>query len=93
VEKERDALYDKFEATIYDVQQKSGFKNILLERKLATVNETLEQKDAQLSEVLSAANLDPAVLGSVSKRLDDVRGPRCPTNAHISSAKAVARPR
>mmetsp|Transcript_20704 Transcript_20704/g.61129 ORF Transcript_20704/g.61129 Transcript_20704/m.61129 type:complete len:486 (-) Transcript_20704:112-1569(-) len=72
VEKERDALYDKFEATIYDVQQKSGFKNILLERKLATVNETLEQKDAQLSEVLSAANLDPAVLGSVSKRLDDV---------------------
>ena len=34
VEKERDDLYDKFESTIYDVQQKSGLKNILLERKL-----------------------------------------------------------
>ena len=34
VEKERDELYEKFESTIYDVQQKSGFKNILLERKL-----------------------------------------------------------
>ena len=29
---ERDDLYEKFESTIYDVQQKSGFKNIILER-------------------------------------------------------------
>jgi hypothetical protein len=34
VEKERNELFEKFESTIYDVQQKSGFKNILLERKL-----------------------------------------------------------
>ena len=40
VEKERDELYEKFESTIYDVQQKSGFKNILLEYAAAayTVN-------------------------------------------------------
>ena len=37
IEKERDELYEKFEATIYDVQQRSGFKNILLERKLQVV--------------------------------------------------------
>ena len=72
VEKERDELYDKFESTIYDVQQKAGFKNILLERKLTAINESLEKKEAQLSEVLAAANLDPALLGSVSKKLDDV---------------------
>ena len=41
VERERDELYEKFESTIYDVQQKSGFKNILLERKLqATLHST-----------------------------------------------------
>jgi len=72
VEKERDELYDKFESTIYDVQQKSGFKNILLERKLQAINESLEKKESQLSEVIHAANLDPNLLGTVSKKLDDV---------------------
>merc|ERR1719247_3497944 len=72
VEKERDELYEKFESTIYDVQQKSGFKNILLERKLQTINESLEKKESQLSEVINAANLDPNLLGTVSKKLDDV---------------------
>ena len=69
---ERDDLYEKFESTIYDVQQKSGFKNIILERKLQVVDESLEKKEAQLSEVLAAANLDPNMLGQVSKKLDDV---------------------
>jgi len=72
VEKERDELYEKFESTIYDVQQKSGFKNILLERKLQAINENLEKKESQLSEVIHAANLDPNLLGTVSKKLDDV---------------------
>merc|ERR1711934_1088820 len=67
VEKERDELYEKFESTIYDVQQKSGFKNILLERKLQAINESLEKKESQLSEVINAANLDPNLLGTVSK--------------------------
>jgi hypothetical protein len=64
--------YEKFESTIYDVQQKSGFKNILLERKLQAINESLEKKESQLSEVIHAANLDPNLLGTVSKKLDDV---------------------
>ena len=54
------------------MQQKTGFKNILLERKLQAINESLEKKEAQLSEVLAAANLDPNMLGQVSKKLDDV---------------------
>jgi len=72
VEKERNELYEKFETAIYDVQQKSGFKNILLERKLQAMNESLEKKESQLSEVIHAANLDPNLLGTVSKKLDDV---------------------
>jgi len=72
VEKERDELFEKFESTIYDVQQKSGFKNILLEKKLQAMNESLEKKESQLSEVIHAANLDPNMLGTVSRKLDDV---------------------
>ena len=44
VQKQRDELYSKFEAAVYEVQQKSGFKNLLLEKKLATIKETLEKK-------------------------------------------------
>ena len=44
VEGERDDLYERFVKTIYDVQQKSGFKNIILEKKLAALGETLEKK-------------------------------------------------
>ncbi len=44
VESERDELYDRFVRTIYDVQQKSGFKNLVLEKKLAALSDALEKK-------------------------------------------------
>lgn len=62
VQKERDDLYSKFESSIYDVQQKSGLKNLMLERKLTTLTEQLEKKEAQLGEVLAASNLDQSTL-------------------------------
>ena len=58
----------------------AGFKNLLLEKKLNALNEALEQKEAQLNEVLARANLDPSVLGQVSVRLTcDI----CRTRAHM----------
>ncbi|XP_052008711.1 dynein regulatory complex subunit 4 [Xyrauchen texanus] len=72
VQSERDELYVKFTKAILDVQQKSGFKNLLLERKLSTLNHMLEKKEAQLSEVLSASNLDPAALNVVTRKLEEV---------------------
>lgn len=72
VRAERDELYARFQATVYDVQQKSGFKNLLLERKLTALSEALEQKEAQLNEVVARANIDPAVLGGVQGSLDDI---------------------
>ncbi|KAG2470099.1 MTHSD protein, partial [Polypterus senegalus] len=72
VQSERDELYQKFVKAIQEVQQKSGFKNLLLERKLLALTETLEKKEAQLNEVLSASNLDPAALTVVTRKLEDV---------------------
>lgn len=69
---ERDELYEKFEKALLDIQQRTGFKNLLLERKLENVSEALEKKDAQLGEVLKAANLDPSVLGSVTAKLEEI---------------------
>ena len=41
---ERDDLYDRFVKTIHEVQQKSGFRNLLLEKKLGALSDQLEKK-------------------------------------------------
>ncbi|KAG2494700.1 hypothetical protein HYH03_007215 [Edaphochlamys debaryana] len=72
VQSERDELYSKFEASIYDVQQKTGLKSAVLEKKLEAMGEALEMKEAQLAEVLTAANLDPGTLAAINNRLEEV---------------------
>lgn len=69
---ERDELYKKFVKAIHDVQQKSNLKNLLLEKKLGALGDTLEKKEAQLNEVLTASNLDPSALTVVTRKLEDV---------------------
>ena len=70
VQEERDELYQRFVKSIHEVQQKSNFKNLLLERKLGALADTLEKKEAQLNEVLSASNLDPTALTVVTRKLE-----------------------
>ena len=70
IQAERDELYTKFTQAIQEVQQKSGFKNLLLERKLTALTDCLEKKEAQLNEVLSASNMDPMALGVVTRKLE-----------------------
>ncbi|XP_062860556.1 dynein regulatory complex subunit 4 [Trichomycterus rosablanca] len=72
VQQERDELYQKFSKAILEVQQKSGFKNLLLEKKLDALTDTLEKKEAQLNEVLSASNLDQSALNVVTRKLEEV---------------------
>ena len=66
IEAERDQLYSKFEASIYSVQQKTGVRNLLLEKKLSVLGGVLEHKEAQLAEVMAASNLDPATLSHLN---------------------------
>ncbi|XP_054856524.1 dynein regulatory complex subunit 4 isoform X2 [Eublepharis macularius] len=72
VQGERDELYQKFTKAINEVQQKTGFKNLLLERKLQGLSSILEKKEVQLNEVLAASNLDPSALAVVTRKLEDV---------------------
>ncbi len=43
-QQERDDLYKKFIKAINEVQQKTGFKNALLEKKLRVMEEAVERK-------------------------------------------------
>lgn len=70
VEQERDELYGKFTAAILEVQQKAGFRNLVLERKLQALSTAVEKKEVQFNEALAASNLDPAALTLVSCRLE-----------------------
>ncbi|NXD74616.1 DRC4 protein, partial [Eolophus roseicapillus] len=72
VQVERDELYQKFTKAIHEVQQKTGFKNLLLERKLTGLLDILEKKEVELSEVFAASKLDQGALTLVSHKLEDV---------------------
>merc|ERR1719379_2599796 len=72
VSSERDGLYGKFQQAIYDVQQKSGLKNLILEKKIDAVEEALETTEAQVSELLTSSNVDQATATGISQKLDQV---------------------
>jgi hypothetical protein len=59
-------------AALHDVKQKTGFKHLLLEKRLAAAADEVERQTVTLSEVLAAARLDPLVLGKLEKQLADV---------------------
>merc|ERR1712060_466560 len=67
---ERDDLYSKFQNSIYDVQQKAGLKNLILEKKIDAIDDALETANAQVTEVLASANLDQGAQGGISQSLD-----------------------
>jgi len=72
VSAERDELYGKFQHAIYDVQRKSGLKNLILEKKIDSIEEALETTEAQVSEIVATMNADDATTQGVSQRLDQV---------------------
>ncbi|EFN64105.1 Growth arrest-specific protein 8 [Camponotus floridanus] len=69
---ERDELHSRFVSAIFELQQKTGLKNVLLEKKLEKLSELLEQREAQISEALAAAQLDPTAVVNANKKLEDM---------------------
>jgi hypothetical protein len=70
LQQERDDLHNRFVSAILELQQKIGLKNVLLEKKLTALTDLLEQKEAQMNEVLAAAHLDPTAMTTVNKKLE-----------------------
>eukprot|EP01138_Halocafeteria_seosinensis_P000034 gb/GECG01000034.1/.p1 GENE.gb/GECG01000034.1/~~gb/GECG01000034.1/.p1 ORF type:complete len:526 (+),score=119.49 gb/GECG01000034.1/:1-1578(+) len=70
--KERDELFERFTESLYDVQQKAGFRHMLLEKKMEVAGQEVEKQDAALGEILSQANLDEETMGDFAHRLEEV---------------------
>merc|ERR1712187_280606 len=74
-EKERDDLYRRFQKAVREIARKAELgKNAVLEKKLENLTAQFDEKQAQLTEVLAAAKLDPSVVASVTKKLETVLG-------------------
>jgi len=75
IEKERDDLYRRFQKAVREIQRKAELgKNSVLEKKLEVLQGQFDEKQAQLTEVLAAAKLDPTVVASVTRKLEQVLG-------------------
>jgi len=71
-ERERDDLYESFEASIRAVQQKSDFRNLILESKLQSVEEGVTKAASQLETIVDAANLDKNEVAHLISGLDEM---------------------
>lgn len=72
LKQERDRLFEQFYKVVYEIHQKSGLRNLILEKKLETIEESLETKDAQINQITSAARIDPQALGIIINTLEEV---------------------
>uniref|UniRef100_A0A1I8MAN4 Dynein regulatory complex subunit 4 n=1 Tax=Musca domestica TaxID=7370 RepID=A0A1I8MAN4_MUSDO len=65
--KEREELKEKFEDVVIELQQKTGLKNVLLERKIAIMEREGEKQEIMLKETLDTC---AAVVKSVGKDIE-----------------------
>lgn len=70
LEREKKELFDAFNSHIYEIHQKTGLKNLILEKQLETIEESIEIKEAQLNELINAANIDPNQLKEIRNSLE-----------------------
>merc|ERR1711988_2100809 len=76
IEKERDELFNSFEASVKQVQQKTDFRNIVLDQKLGNMESSLENASVQVKQIVGAANLDPIEMEKVQASLDETLSAR-----------------
>lgn len=72
LEKEHNHYIDKYKDNLHKVEQESGLKNLILEKKLEILQDNIEVKEVQLDELLKKTNLDPEKLAELTKTLEKV---------------------
>lgn len=77
--KEREELKEKFEDVVIELQQKTGLKNVLLERKIAIMEREGEKQEMMLKETLDscaaaakATGIEAESSGELEKRVENV---------------------
>ncbi|KAK5600152.1 hypothetical protein CRENBAI_007510 [Crenichthys baileyi] len=77
LQEERNELLKRKRESILDIQQRSGLKKILLQKKLAAVTETLEKKETQLCAAWSVCSIEPTVRSNAVSKLEQTRDLEC----------------
>lgn len=68
IKTERDELEGHFSSAILEVQQKANLKQLVLEKKLALLQETLQAKEDAIKQLTSSASDSPRDAGTHSSR-------------------------
>ena len=72
MQSEKKQLFEEFHKIVYELHQKTGLRNLVLEKKLETIQESLETKDAQINQILATARIDPQAMGMIRSTLEEV---------------------
>jgi hypothetical protein len=54
LEKEKENFVSKYKENLHLVEQKAGLRNLILEKKLETIEDNLEIKEVQLRELIGS---------------------------------------
>ncbi|AYU82979.1 DRC4 / nexin-dynein regulatory complex protein [Leishmania donovani] len=69
---DRDIILKKYNAMLQDIQRKSAFRRVLIQKKLELVQTQLEGRDAKLTELLKRANVNPDELKELEQKVHDL---------------------
>ena len=72
LEKEKDSFTNKYKENLHMLEQKAGLRNLILEKKLETIEDNIEIKDAQLKELIKLSSIDPGALASMNNTLEEI---------------------
>lgn len=72
LDKEHSHYVDKYKNSLHKVEQESGLKNLILEKKLEIIEDNLEIKEVQLKELIKRTLIDPSQINELSSTLEEV---------------------
>lgn len=69
---DRDIILKKYNTMVQDIQRKSTFRRVLIQKKLELVQTKLEGRDAKLTELLKRANINPDDMKALEQKVHDL---------------------
>ena len=72
LDKEHSHYVDKYKNSLHKVEQESGLKNLILEKKLEILEDNLEIKEVQLKELIKRTLIDPSQINQLTSTLEEV---------------------
>ena len=72
LDKEHTHYVDLYKNSLHRVEQESGLKNLILEKKLEILEDNLEIKEVQLKELIKRTLIDPSKINQLTSTLEEV---------------------